>query len=248
MRKITVACFSPSGGTRRAAQELARLLGDGGRWIDLIDPEQRKVKLERDGLLLLALPVYAGRIPSVAGLLDGLSGHNTPCVLLAAYGNRHYDEALAQMRRVTKARGFCCVGATAVVTPHVFAPALGAGRPDATDLVQLRAFAVQVGEKLERGAWDELSLPGQPEPEPKKAVSVPRYRDTDKCMGCGLCARRCPTLTMDRNTLEWDEERCISCMACVYVCPEGALSFDAAPLQERLMANFSQPRPVEWFV
>lgn len=243
-----MACFSPSGGTLRAAREMAQLLGEGARWIDLVDPEQREAKLGQEDLLLLALPVYAGRIPAVEGSLDGLSGNDTPCILLVAYGNRHYDEALAQMQRLMKGRGFRCVGAAAVITPHIFAPALGAGRPNETDLELLSGFATQVREKLERGTWDEPCLPGQPEPEPKKAVPVPKYRDAEKCVRCGLCARRCPALAMDRNTLEWDEVQCISCMACVYICPEGALSFDAAPLQERLTANFSQPRPVELFI
>lgn len=248
MRNITVAHFSPSGGTLRAARKLAQQLGNADRLIDLIDSEQRAAELGQDDTLLLALPVYAGRIPAVEGLLDSLSGQNTPCVLLAAYGNRHYDEALAQMQRLIEERGFRCVGAAAVITPHIFAPELGAGRPDEADLALLSDFAARVNEKLARGTWDELALPGQPEPEPKKAVPVPKYRDADKCTGCGQCAKRCPAKAMDRDTLEWDETRCISCMACVSVCPEKALDFDATPLRERLTANFSQSRPLELFV
>lgn len=248
MRKLTVACFSPSGGTRRAAQLLAERLGESYAWLDLVEGAQRTAALGKDDLLLLALPVYAGQIPAVEGLLDGLSGQNTACVLLATYGNRHYDDALAQLQKNMAQRGFRCVGAAAVITPHIFAPTLGAGRPDGEDMALLTAFAEQVRKKLKQKDLAAPELPGNPQPEPKKAVLVPKSRDMERCVRCGLCAKRCPAGAMDKETLVWDEERCISCMACVSICPKGALSFDAAPLHERLTTNFSQPRPVEIFI
>lgn len=248
MKQITIACFSPSGGTKRAAELLAGMLGEVKAWCDLIDPAQRSVALGEEDLLVLALPVYAGRIPAVDGLSDGLTGRNTPCVLLAAYGNRHYDDALAQMKEKLNKQGFRCVGGAAVITPHIFAPELGSGRPDVQDCALLADFACRVREKLAEGNWEEASLPGQPVPEPKKAVPVPKSRDWEKCVRCGLCARRCPTGAMDGQSLDWDMERCISCMACVNACPKGALRFDAAPIRERLTANFSAPRAVEIFL
>ena len=247
MRTVTVACFSPSGGTKRAAELLAGMLREVKTWHDLIDPAQRDVRLEEKDLLLLALPVYAGQIPAVEGLLDGVSGQNTPCVLLATYGNRHYDDALAQMQRMLNEKGFRCVGGAAVITPHIFAPELGAGRPNVQDCAQLADFACRVRERLGGDAWSQAIMPGDPEPEPKQAVPVPKSRDMDKCVRCVLCAKRCPVGAMDAQRLDWDTRRCISCMACVNACPEGALRFDATPLRERLTANFSQPRTVEIF-
>ena len=71
----------------------------------------------------------AGQMPAVPGLLDGLKGENTPCVILATYGNRHYDETLAQVKRILGEQGFRCAGAAAVITPRHFCPYLGGGSP-----------------------------------------------------------------------------------------------------------------------
>lgn len=123
------AYFSPTGGTKRALEAVCGLLGGESESFPLTGPDKKEKTFGPEELLVLALPVYAGQIPAVPGLLDGLKGDNTPCVLLATYGNRHYDNALAQMKRLMEARGFRCVGAAAVVTPHIFAPTLGVGRP-----------------------------------------------------------------------------------------------------------------------
>ncbi len=154
-------------------------------------------QLAPEDLLVLALPVYAGQRPAVPGLLDGLKGENTPCVILATYGNRHYDDALAQMKREMGERGFRCVGAAAVITPHIFAPTLGVGRPDEEDMEALKSFVQGVEEKLSQPGWTEAEVPGNPSPAPKPAVPVKKDRDWDICLGCGFCAQVCPTGAMD---------------------------------------------------
>lgn len=104
------AYFSPTGGTKRALEAVCGLLGGESESFPLTGPDKKEKTFGPEELLVLALPVYAGQIPAVPGLLDGLKGDNTPCVLLATYGNRHYDNALAQMKRLMEARGFRCVG------------------------------------------------------------------------------------------------------------------------------------------
>ena len=242
------AYFSPTGGTKRALEAVCGLLGGESEYLPLTGPDKKEKTFGPEELLVLALPVYAGQIPAVPGLLDGLKGDNTPCILLATYGNRHYDNALAQMKRLMEARGFRCVGAAAVITPHIFAPTLGVGRPDGEDLEVLARFAQGVKDKLASGAAGSVEVPGDPEPPAHPAVPVKKDRDWDTCLGCGFCAQVCPTGAMDPKTLLGDMEKCISCMACVSRCPVGALGYNSAAIATRLTEKFSERRPVEVFL
>ena len=52
--------------------------------------------------------------------------------------------------------------------------------------------------------------------------------DIEKCILCGLCARRCPdqALAVSKPERSWeiDHQRCILCGLCVQVCPTHCLS------------------------
>ncbi len=150
MYQVIGAYFSPTGGTKRATETVCALLGEA-EYLDLGGRERAQRSFGPQDLLVLALPVYAGQMPAVPGLLDGLKGDGTPCVVVATYGNRHYDDTLAQVQRLMEERGFRCVGAAAVITPHIFAPTLGVGRPDEEDIAKLEPFAKGVLKKLEEG-------------------------------------------------------------------------------------------------
>lgn len=246
MKQITAAVFSPTGGTLRAAQMLCGLWDAPVRWLRAEDTEQ-KLTLAADDFLVAAFPVYAGQIPAIEGLFENFTGSGTPCVILAAYGNRHYDDAIAQMKARLERRGFVCVGAAACITPHTFAPELGAGRPDEKDKAVLAEFAAGVEKKLCEGGGS-AEVPGNPAPAPKKAVPVPKTRDGALCRICNLCAQACPAKAIVPGVIKFNPERCISCMRCVHTCPYGAIRFDSTALTERLKANFSTPRPVETFL
>ena len=116
MYQVIGAYFSPTGGTKRATETVCGLLGEA-EYLDLGGRERAQRSFGPQDLLVLALPVYAGQMPAVPGLLDGLKGNGTPCVVVATYGNRHYDDTLAQVQRLMEERGFRCVGAAAVITP-----------------------------------------------------------------------------------------------------------------------------------
>lgn len=49
--------------------------------------------------------------------------------------------------------------------------------------------------------------------------------DTDKCNGCGKCARNCKASCIDSKTHEIDYSRCVVCGDCIGKCKQHALSF-----------------------
>ena len=244
---VVGAYFSPTGGTERAIRRLCACWGEDIELVDLGDPKHPDVKLGSRDLLVLALPVYANTIPNVPGLLDRISGENTPCVVAATYGNCKYGHALAQMQKLMGDRGFRCVAGTTIITPHVFAPTLGADRPDEQDMADLQAFAAKVEEKLELPQWEEAELPGEPEPAFRHIPPIPKLRDWDICMGCAFCAYVCPTGAMDPKTLLWNDDKCISCMTCVSKCPNGALGYNSSVMASKLTAAYTQRLPIETF-
>ena len=250
MKKATAVYFSPTGGSRRAAELLLSLVpAEEKRSVDCTLPGQREKIYEfaTDELVIVANPVYAGQLPPVTGLWENLRGHHTPCIILGCYGNRAYEDTLAQMQKRLQRQGFIVVGAAAPVIPHIFAPALGANRPDRRDAQELALLAAAVARKLPAKDYAAVSVPGNTEPEPKKPIPVPMSIAKERCTGCGACAHLCPTGAIAAGTWERNQEYCISCMRCVRRCPAQARSFEGDKIRAWLEGNFSEPQKLVWF-
>ncbi|MGI6230250.1 MAG: EFR1 family ferrodoxin [Tractidigestivibacter sp.] len=48
------------------------------------------------------------------------------------------------------------------------------------------------------------------------------------CIGCGLCARRCPihAIEMRDDRPVWTKEKCAMCLRCLHNCPKFAIQYD----------------------
>ena len=160
-RCTTALYFSPTGGTRTYVRAVAAAMPHMGGEVDLTRPEERrKVHMfGADDVVVLGVPVYYGRVPEVPGLLDGLQGEETPAVLLAVYGNRLIDDALAELSDLCAARGFRPLAAGAFVAPHTFSAKVAMGRPNAGDLAAAAELGRRAAEKLS-GPWCAPELPG----------------------------------------------------------------------------------------
>ncbi len=216
--------FSPTGGTKKVADILAQGLGGAQGMIDLCDPAFKGADLEKEDVALIAIPAYAGRVPCTAtDRLKKIKGNGAKAVLLCVYGNRAYDDTLAEMTDLARQAGVQAVAAVAALAEHSVVHQLAAGRPDGQDKAALEKMAAQINDKLERGDCTPVQVPGTVPDQPiGNAGGKAALITTEDCVHCGLCERKCPAQAIDKQTKKADKSICIGCMRCVSVCPVGA--------------------------
>lgn len=218
--------FSPTGGTEKVARLLCAAIASDTRTVDLTDAGFGGIDLSaRAGeAAVIAVPSYGGRVPPLAAeRLRKVRAGGLPCVLLCVYGNRAYEDTLAEMEDLAKECGFRVAAAVAAVAEHSIMHQYAAGRPDVTDRKNLKAIGAKIGAKLVAGRVDmETAIPGgRPY---KKGGGVPLVPKAGAdCVSCGLCARSCPAGAISASDLKSaDGKKCIACMRCVARCPRGA--------------------------
>lgn len=222
--------FSPTGGTRAVADTLVKSFSENSYFIDLCYPDFLPFDLEAEDTALIAVPSYGGRVPSAAGeRISKICAHGTKAVLVCVYGNRAYDDTLAELKDLAEKAGFVPIAAVAAVAEHSMARSVAAGRPDSVDKADLTRMAARIKRKLDSGRTNPVQVPGTVPVKPAAnmgALMAPRA--SRACMSCGACFQECPTRAISMDTLKADRKKCIACMRCVSVCPDGARKINLA--------------------
>lgn len=226
--------FSPTGGTEKVAHIIGRQWGESTVKIDLSDPKTdfSACAIGKEDKALIAMPSFGGRAPAVAiERLKKIAGNGAKCTLVCVYGNRAYEDTLAEMEDAAKECGFKVVAAVAAVSEHSIIPQYAANRPDAADEKQLTEFARQIAENTEPA----VSVPGN-RPYKKAGGGGLVPKPSKDCVKCGVCAKKCPVEAIDTLKLTADSKKCISCMRCVKLCPHNARKVNGAMVSVAAMA------------
>lgn len=247
--KVTAVFFSPTCNTEKYVTEMVQVTGEMPEVINVTSRDSEERVFGPDELVVFGAPVHGGLIPEIAARrFSKFKGTRTPAVIVASYGNRHYDDALVQMQDILSAQGFLPQGAAAVIGRHTFGE-IQTDRPNAADLEEARDFMKRLlaSERKE----EALALPGN-RPYLAKGVKG-RFRPQTKkelCVGCGMCVRDCPVGAIAEDCATISEE-CISCFRCIRHCPMKGKFADsdlykqvAAMMTEKL----SVPRPNEFYL
>ena len=251
MFDVSLISFSPTGSTFRVAQTIANEWGKRHQHIDLTSSNLTQTVCQSP-LAVIAMPVYAGRVPTVAiERLREISSRGAKAVTVVVYGNRAYEDALLELNDEVEDLGFEIVGSAAIVAQHSVVSALANGRPNEADNESIRHFAHSVVTKLSQNEKASISVPGnRPYREGMKAPLTPMV--TEQCLGCRACVTQCPTQAISMiDPKVTDLSKCILCMRCVVTCPMRARVLPEPfmeVMQLKLSAFVSVHRENEFFI
>lgn len=237
MKKLVVACFSPTGNSKKYALMLAEKIKIPYEVIDFTIKEnrQKQMMFTEEDVVLFSAPVYAGRLPNI-GLFENVKTNGALAVCIVTYGNREYDDALLELKNSCEQKGFHVVGAGAFIGKHTYSQYIGANRPNEKDSLKIEELAQYIRNGIQTNQWHdaELKVKGKYPYCPNQAIPF-TPQPNENCSRCGSCVRKCPVGAIDEKTFLADSQKCISCFACVKCCTKNA----------RVVENNQYPKLVE---
>ncbi|MCM1520419.1 MAG: EFR1 family ferrodoxin [Lachnoclostridium sp.] len=226
--------FSGTGNSRRVAQHLAQLLGDGMAFMT----PGLKSDHER---VIWVFPIYSWGVPPyVAEVIRTAS---------LAEGSRHYmvatcgdDAGLApQMwRKLLEPHHVVPMAAYTVIMPNTYVvlPGFDVDPPELRDskLEQEPERTRHIARLIsESSTTDDFTTGSMPWIKTRliypwfiaHMMSPRDFKVSDACISCGRCSRDCPVsnISMDEKGRPVWGDRCAGCLACYHVCPAHAISF-----------------------
>lgn len=269
LRKVWAVYYSATGNTakvvRTAAEALAEKLGLPMEERSFTRPGERAetLRFTAEDVVVVGSPTYAGKLPNkiLPDFQEKLRGEGTLAVPVVLFGNRAFDNSLAELRAVLEEDGFRPIAAGAFVGRHAFTDELACGRPGRSDLEEVRTLAERAAEKIRAGKPAPVQVPGDPaapyyvpkglDGEPAKFLKAKPRTDLSRCSQCGACARACPMGAIDAADASQVPGTCIKCQSCVRKCTRGAKYFDDPAFLSHvamLERDFREPKENQMFL
>ena len=229
---INLLYFSATDTTAKIVKEIACGIGESITEYDITLPagRQKELNFDSDDLIIIGVPVYAGRVPEF--LIDyfaKVKGNQTKAVFIVVYGNRDYEDALLELKDIFEENGFIGIAGGAFIGEHSYTSKLATGRPDNNDLKYAREFGMKIKEILNneknqnQTEIKELSVKGNYPYKERKPQQPIAPETNDKCTNCGICAAHCPMGAIDTlNFRVVDATKCVKCCRCIKKCPVNA--------------------------
>jgi ferredoxin len=262
----TIYFYSGTGNSLWIARTIARGLGDT-RLVSIADVGETGTT-GGSGVVGLVFPVYIWGLPRrIIRFAQGLKRAEGTYVFAAAVNGGQVSGTLVQLRRLLKREGTLLSAGFDIPMPSNYIPWGGPG-PEKKRRERFEAASRKIDDIVSCVKKRERR-PVEKGPLWARAVFTPFYRLTlskvptmdrqfwvdDKCNGCGVCSRVCPSdnIGLDTGRPIW-KHRCEQCLSCLQWCPKEAVQYGKkTPGYERYhhpevhLKDVLKPHPIEEF-
>ncbi len=239
-----ILCFSGTGNSRRAADQLHDLLGDDLVRLapgQMLRPERITIDIT-DRRLILVTPVHAWGLPRRAVKVmrkANFTGIDRAKFYLVVTCGDDIGYTDTQWRKLVHAIGGTDVGAFSVQMPNIYTllPGFDVDPPQLA-MDKLNASVSTVDRIAQSIASEEKTtqVVRGSYPWVKSKILYPLFNAfmcspkpfhaTDACTGCGKCMRNCSVsnISMVNGKPRWGKE-CNTCLRCYHCCPRHAVAY-----------------------
>ena len=230
--------FSGTGNSKYVAKRIADALGD--EILNLNDRIKASdtSPIETDERLIVVTPTYARRIPRVVcDWLRKTELRGAKQVWFVMTCGSEIGSADKYNRALCEEKGLTCMGTAQRIMPENYFSMFNAPQPE--EARQIVARAEPDIDRAIAAIREERAFPPTRCKLYDRFMSGPvnpifygcfvkdrAFTVSDACIGCGQCARRCPSynITLREGKPVWGGD-CTHCMACICRCPAEAIEY-----------------------
>jgi len=245
-KKAMVFWYSQTGNTERTGRMIAETLKNKG--IEVTAGEYREIdsaSVANTDLIIAGSPVYYYDVPeNFQQWLNALPDFtNIPCAAYVTFGgeggNQH--NTVCTLLELLSDKGGVPAGMETFGNMSTFAITWSTGNvsrimkyshlPDEVSYNKMRDFASSVLRHVNEGKSYEIDreidfrnlIKSTPSIWGTKLFITRHTIDSEKCIECGTCEKKCPVNAIDLASHQVDTDQCIACLGCVNNCPVQAI-------------------------